>query len=246
MSKEELIKLILELKPQIISDQLLGRLSTEELLSVYNANRFLSYYQLLMKQQMILAIKSIFKDAYSLVSLYMYEYEEINKLYCKAMLISPKEFDKKVDSALKEFLEVAKKDNIEEYMTFSREEQIIASGLLIPDEITISNLVERHKAKKVSNPDISDEQPDLFTIAEEMIQNEDALIARIREIDKKLEFFRNDLEGDYERIKTCDSRIKHEISSDIVYTENQIRTLEAARANLVGILGRDPFETLKR
>lgn len=135
MTREKLIQGILTIKPNILSKEVLETLPDNTLLLIYSNNRFLSYYQATIKDQKVSVIKYVYEEKYTREYLYTLSEEDFEALYLSAIKMTKAEFDKMVQEGLEEFMERAKAEGNGEFMAFTEEEQIIASSVIIPNNL---------------------------------------------------------------------------------------------------------------
>lgn len=133
--RTSLIRNISAIRPRIIVESALNELTYDQLKSIWEANRVLDYYSNLIKQQKISVIQYVYEEKYTLVNLLSLSDEELHVLYLSSIRKSREEFNKELETALTEFRETALINGHEEYLTFSDEEAIIASGVLMPSKL---------------------------------------------------------------------------------------------------------------
>lgn len=180
MNREELINALLGIRPLIIAKEELDILSDQQLNDIYKNNKFNSYYETIMKQQKISAINYVYENYFTLAELYSLAEEEFNDLYLRAIKMTQEEFDKILSTGLEEFSKRAKEEENAEYDSFTKEEKIIASGLLIPaDLLTEEEYTKQSILSRIH--EISEEIKELRKDnenTEELIANETNYMAR--------------------------------------------------------------------
>ena len=132
MTREELIKAILDIRPNILKKEVLDTLSDIELDSIHKNNRFYKYYEIIIRQQKASVIRYVYGDAYSDVFLYSMDGADFENLYLTAIKMSKEEFEKFLNETLSDFKKRAEEEGDEAFLAFTEEEQIIASGALSP------------------------------------------------------------------------------------------------------------------
>lgn len=148
MTKEEIKKIIFELRPMILNEEDLQDADIRVMLNVIKACQYLSYYRLLMKQQMISVILYMTGNKYNKVELFAADYEDIFKLYLQTRNLLEIEFDEMIEEALADFDSTATENGEDAYLSFSRDEKIIASGALVPEPLMSFEEIEALAASK--------------------------------------------------------------------------------------------------
>jgi len=150
MSREELVEKIQNLRFISISLDELLTLEYNDLYLIYMANKSLKYYDGLKKQHLISGITMVNED-HTRLSLWKMGYEDIIKIYLKEFNLTPSKFKGMILSSVENFKTVARENNDEEYLSFTSDEMIIASGVLIPDSETVQNLKESKLKKDIAD-----------------------------------------------------------------------------------------------
>lgn len=193
MTKEEIKKIIFELRPMILNEADLQDADERVMLNVIKSCQYLSYYRLLMKQQMISVILYMTGNKYNKVELFAAEYEDIFKLYLKTRNLLEIEFDEMIEMALADFDRSATENGEDAYLAFSRDEKIIASGVLVPEPLLSFEEIEALATSK-----------------------------RVEEITKEIAELEYDIVTTEEALKDCPNyMMRNELLNDI--THNTVR-----------------------
>jgi len=243
MSREELIKAILEMKPLPIKKESLEDLEYKELYVIYYANKGLSYYDGLKKQQMISTITNFYEDKYSNVELVSKSYEEIEKMFLRAIKKTPEQFEKYVNSTVEAFKLRAQMEGNDEYVAFSKDEQIIASCVLVLTPDMVFTRENKKQSKKTQNEE--QENFDLFAVFDAAEQKRLAAINRVAEIDARIEELNQEIADNEALMETCRSSETHEYMNENFAARMAISRLTDEKRTLMDLYP-DDFPRTRR
>lgn len=202
MLREELIREILNFKPCCFKKEILDNLSDNELAILYNNNKYYKYYQNIIRQHKASVINYVYEGIYSDVALFSLDENTFEELYLSAIKMSRDEFELYLSEGLEDFRKRAAEEN-EDYLTFSREEQIIASGILRPaDLLTQEEFVTKSVLLQIH--ELSEEIKQL----EEENEKLDELIASPSCTSSEASSYESEQAGNNWRINTLRNRLK--------------------------------------
>lgn len=148
MTKEEIIGSVMNFRPAILTLEEIENLSDQELIDIYCVNRALDYCGLLIKQQMISVILYMAGPAYKKLELLTMDTAKVLNIYLRTRNITQPQFEQEINSAIEELKLQAIEESDDATIALSREEAIVATGVIIPEPLLSFEEIENQSLLK--------------------------------------------------------------------------------------------------